>query len=230
MKRFRIVGTRYSDKKSYEADDLNQEFPYYKEIETVDLGEMEFEGLYSAALWLVNNHPALFFGSEISSVDSVDGCPRLTFDDKSFYLHEYFGEEVTTEEAISRMTKYLERLSKQEGEVGMKRYQIVGMRFSDEKSYYSWDTNHRYPRYEILGSEDLGIHEFESLDHAALWLAMNHPDLYFGSSIFTVDRRNFLINAVKEYYLNDCSYETTEQAIASEIARLEKNISQRLLQ
>ena len=100
------------------------------------------------------------------------------------------------------------------------KYRVVGTITSDEASYMKWDTEHKlFPTYRIIDKVDLGIHDFDSLDDAELWLLNNHPENYFGANIVSTENSDFMCIATKEYFMYNEEGEiefTAEEVIESQ--------------
>ena len=59
---------------------------------------------------------------------------------------------------------------------------VIGRKYSEKESYYSWDADKQFPNYE---EDEVLIWEIEAetLDNGILWLAENHPDYYMGANV-----------------------------------------------
>lgn len=81
------------------------------------------------------------------------------------------------------------------------KYTINGVKFSSDITFRPWDSEHRYPDFEII---DKAIFEKEanSLDEAYEWMLLNHPEYAIGCSVTSEDRRSFLLLPVKSFYLS----------------------------
>lgn len=55
------------------ASEVSENEPhYYDVIDKVDLGVKEFNTIWDAQLWLLHNHPDLYFGALITCEDNTD--------------------------------------------------------------------------------------------------------------------------------------------------------------
>ena len=95
----------------------------------------------------------------------------------------------------------------------LKTFKITGAKFTTEKSYYDWDKEQKYFRYEEIERREIGIFRFKSLTDAELFLIGNYPDYYFGACIKQVDGTDFLINADASYYEMECQTSDREKII-----------------
>ena len=92
-------------------------------------------------------------------------------------------------------------------------YKIIGRIFSDKPTYYEWDDEKKYPRYNELEnlSKEWTVDEVHSLQDAEKWLLSNHPDYYMGCSIVqNCPSGNFLASAVPCGEYPKGMYETIE--------------------
>lgn len=90
-----------------------------------------------------------------------------------------------------------------------KTFKITGRKYTTEKSFYKWDTEHKYFYYEEIEQKELGIFKFKSLTEAELFLIGNYPEYYFGACIKQIDGTDFLINADASYY--EMTYQTSDR-------------------
>ena len=90
-----------------------------------------------------------------------------------------------------------------------KTFKITGRKYTTEKSFYKWDTEHKYFYYEEIEQKELGTFKFKSLTDAEIFLIANYPEYYFGASIKQTDGTDFLINAVADYY--EMIYRTSDR-------------------
>ncbi|MCR5670752.1 MAG: hypothetical protein K6G10_07070, partial [Butyrivibrio sp.] len=104
-------------------------------------------------------------------------------------------------------------------------YYVNGLFFDEKPGYSSWDTEKRYPRYELLDEARFKCPAYvNSLDKAELWLLNNHPDFHMGCGIHQDCRGgDFMMSAVpcNEYAL----YKTWEDRRLNAESRLEELFS-----
>lgn len=91
----------------------------------------------------------------------------------------------------------------------LKTFKITGAKFSTEKSFYKWDTEHKYFCYKKIERRELGTFKFKNLTDAERFLIANYPEYYFGACIKQTDGTDFLINADAEYY--EMIYQTSDR-------------------
>ena len=92
--------------------------------------------------------------------------------------------------------------------------------FSNEKSYYSWDKEKKFVRFEILDSEQIKF-TANNLDEAEAYIIKNYPDRCCGYGI-SGDNGSFLCDVVNDCYYGELGLETMEQIYAYKIGMLEK--------
>ena len=97
--------------------------------------------------------------------------------------------------------------------MAMKRYKIFGTKYSTEKSFYKWDTEHRYPTFKALDSMEFFC-EAESLDDAHLWMMENQPEYAIGCGINCLDNTDFLCDAIPDYYVREYDTEDFKKILA----------------
>lgn len=90
-----------------------------------------------------------------------------------------------------------------------KTFKITGAKYTTEKSFYEWDMERKYFRYEEIERRELGTFKFKSLTDAEIFLIANYPEYYFGASIIQVGGTDFLINAGADYY--EMTYQTSDR-------------------
>lgn len=90
-----------------------------------------------------------------------------------------------------------------------KTFKITGAKFTTEKTFYDWDKEKRYFKYEQTERKELGTFKFKSLTDAEIFLIANYPDYYFGACIKQTDGTDFLINADASYY--EMEYQTSDR-------------------
>ena len=79
------------------------------------------------------------------------------------------------------------------------KYTIHGRKFSKEHHYYGWDSEHKYPTFDII-DEVVITREANSLDEAYDWMLRYIPEYAIGCSIFSEDKNSFALHPVKDYY------------------------------
>lgn len=90
--------------------------------------------------------------------------------------------------------------------------QIIGRRFNDTATYYDWDTEKEFARYDLVSTEEFEI-DADTLADGKKWLAKNHPDMYMGSNIIC-ENGDFSCLAVPCGEYGKGNYETTEARVA----------------
>lgn len=80
-------------------------------------------------------------------------------------------------------------------------YTISGCEYSDTPTYYAWDKNQEFPKYDMLPETKQTftppVSEVASLEDAEKWMIRNHPELYMGMSAHQdCPGGNFMVLAV----------------------------------
>lgn len=80
------------------------------------------------------------------------------------------------------------------------KYIIHGCKFAETPTFYEWDREHRYPNFEIVDKVEIE-REAGSLDEAYKWMLENVPNYAIGCGVYSEDKKSFLLNPVKGYYV-----------------------------
>lgn len=97
------------------------------------------------------------------------------------------------------------------------KYVVNARKFSNVPTFYEWDTEHRYPTFEIVDEIKIEI-DASSLDSAYLWLLKNIPTYAIGCGI-TNESGDFMFAPVKDYYCFIPNYDDSK-IVAYEIEQM----------
>lgn len=61
-------------------------------------------------------------------------------------------------------------------------YKIIGSIYSENPTYYDWDSNKKFPNFEEIKREEWMPDNVHSLDDCEKWILENHPSYYMGFS------------------------------------------------
>lgn len=89
---------------------------------------------------------------------------------------------------------------------------VIGRKYSEKATYYNWDKEREFPKYEKLADETWEI-EASSLFAGKKWLAENHPDMFMGGNVIC-ENGDFACLAVPCEEYGKGNYETIEARVA----------------
>ena len=89
---------------------------------------------------------------------------------------------------------------------------VTGRRYSERATYWDWDTEKRYPRYEKVDEQVWEI-EADTPRAGEKWLADNHPDMYMGGNV-RCENGDFICLAVPCEEYGQGNFETIADRVA----------------
>ena len=89
---------------------------------------------------------------------------------------------------------------------------VIGRRYAETATYYDWDSDKKWPRFEKVAEQTLEI-EADTLRDGKKWLAENHPEMFMGGNVIC-ENGDFACFAVPCEEYGRGNYETPEARIA----------------
>lgn len=89
---------------------------------------------------------------------------------------------------------------------------VIGRSYTETATYYDWDAEKKFPRFEATGEQTWEI-EAETLRDGERWLAENHPDMYMGGNVIC-ENGDFACLAVPCGEYGEGNYETIAARVA----------------
>lgn len=96
---------------------------------------------------------------------------------------------------------------------------VSARRFSNVPTFYGWDTEQRFPRFEIVDEIKIEI-DVPDLDSAYMWLLKTIPAYAIGCGIRN-EKGDFMFAPVKDYYYFIPNYDDSA-IVAYEIEQMNK--------
>lgn len=93
------------------------------------------------------------------------------------------------------------------------KFHFTAHKWGNEESYYSWDTAHKYPRFEEVATKKF-VTEADNLNAACLKFVTAFPQWSIGFNCISDDRKSFYMGAVKDYWYSQLNNPTDAEIIA----------------